>query len=225
VICAPFALRDAKDWFGAYHYTGTAAGYRFLATAEDGQVLCVIGIGRGANRCGVGDKFGLTAFVGDLEITRVACHPNAPRNTASRSIAMICRHLAGEGIEWLFSYADSGEGHHGGIYQAVNAAFVGSTARQWVNFEMDGKRVSKRKVSGRFGHTRWPEVEAIAADQGVILRKVEWHPKLTYILNIAKDARRRKLIAERLAGVSLPYPKPDTAKSTITPYRNHRGRA
>lgn len=195
-----------------------------MAAVEGDQVLCVIGIGRGANRFGVGDKFGLTKFAGDLEITRVACHPDAPRNTASRSIAMACKHLSSEGIEWLFSYADSGEGHHGGIYQAVNATFVGSTARQWVNFELDGKRVSKRKVSGLFGHTRWPEVERIAAAQGSVLRRVEWYPKLTYILNIAKDSRRRSEIAAILDAVSLPYPKPETAKTTITPYRNHRTR-
>lgn len=212
----------AKDWFGLFHYTGTAAGSRFFAMSVDGRVVCMMGVGRGGNRFGVGAKYGLEDFAGDLEITRVACHPDAPRNTASQAIAAACRTLARDGVEWLFSYADSAEGHHGGIYQAVNATFVGSTAKQWVNFELDGKRVSKRLVSGRFGHTRWPEVQETAAGVGSTLRRVDWLPKLTYILNIASDKRRAQALAKRLKAIALPYPKPETARTTITPYRNHR---
>lgn len=211
----------AKAWFAGYHYTGTAAGHRFFGVALDGDLMAVVAVGRGGNRFGVADKFGLTEWRGDLEITRLACHPDAPRNTASKALALVSAALAEEGVAWVFSYSDSAQGHHGGIYQAVNAVYVGTDAKQWVNFELDGRRVSKRAVSGRFGHTRWPEVKDLAAEQGAVLRKVPWQPKHTYILPIAKDRRVRKRIRRCLAGRQLPYPKRGCTV-TPTPYRNHR---
>lgn len=214
---------EAVDWFGRYHYTGTASGFRFFKLCHIGEIWAMVAIGRGGNRFGVGDKFGITDFVGELEITRVACSPDAPRNTASMAVAAVCRKLAQDGIEWLVSYADTAQGHHGGIYQALGAAFVGTDARQWVNFELDGKRVSKRLVSGRFGHTRWPEVQILAMEMGHRLERVDWMPKLTYILNIASDPKRKKALAAILDQRSLAYPKRDADLTKLkTPYRNHR---
>jgi hypothetical protein len=208
----------AADWFGRYHYTGTVGGCRFFLFDD----LCMVAFGRGANRFGIADKFNLLAVPGGLEITRVACHPDAPRNTASRCVAAACKILATEGLQWVFSYSDTAQGHHGGIYQALGAIFVGTDAKQWVNFELDGKRVAKRMVSGRFGHTRWPEVAAIAASRGHDLKRVPWMPKLTYILPIGGPASRRK-IRKLLADRALPYPKrSDDLAALATPYRNHR---
>ena len=216
------ALRgEAKNWFGRYHYTGTAAGHRFLAVEDSEGVAAIVAIGRGGNRFGVADKFGLTEWPGNLEITRVACRPDAARNTASCAISMACKALAKEGVAWLFSYSDTAQGHHGGIYQAVNAVYVGTDAKQWVNFELDGTRISKRAVSGRFGHTRWPEVRDVAKALGHDLRKVPWQPKYTYILPIVEDRKARKILYAHLAARSLPYPKRG-GDVVPTPYRNHR---
>lgn len=194
---------DARRWFGLYHYTGTAAGHLFLKA----EGLGMIGIGRGGNRFGVAGKFGLEGVAGGLEITRVAVDPTAPRNTASRLIAAALRCMAERGCDWLFSYADSAQGHHGGIYQAVGAHYVGTDAKQWVNFSLDGLRVSKRKVSGMFGSTRWPEVRDVAAERGLLLERVEWKPKLTYILIATADRKKRRALTEILAPRSLPYVK------------------
>ena len=214
-------LSEAKAWFGRFHYTGTAAGHAFYALEDGGAVLAMVAVGRGGNRFGVAEKFGLGAFPGGLEITRVACAPDAPRNTASRAVAAVLRTLAAEGLTWVFTYADSAHGHHGGIYQALGAIYVGTDARQWVNFELDGLRVSKRAVSGRFGHTRWPEVRELAAQAGHVLRKVAWAPKHTYVLLCDPDRRTRRALLAALASRSLPYPK--RGQPVVpTPYRNHR---
>lgn len=212
--------REAQDWFGRLHYTRSAAGHRFFMFDE----LAMLAIGRGGNRFGVGDKFGLLDFVGGFEITRVACAEDAPRNTASRAIAALSKALGAEGVEWLFSYADSAQGHHGGIYQAVGAVYVGTDAKQWVNFALDGERVAKRKISGMFGHTRWPEVRELAEVQGRVLERVVWAPKHTYILVTAADRGRRFLIHRALSNCSLPYPKRGEPVAP-TPYRNRRPRS
>lgn len=208
---------QAQDWFGRLHYTRSAAGHRFFLFDD----RAMLAIGRGGNRFGVGDKFGLLDFVGGFEITRVACAPDAPRNTASQAISALCRRLGTEGIEWLFSYADSAQGHHGGIYQAVGATYVGTDAKQWVNFALDGERVAKRKVSGMFGHTRWPEVQELAAEKGHRLERVNWAPKLTYLLNTATQRKRRRALQKVLDARALPYPKRGEDVQP-TPYRNHR---
>lgn len=213
--------KAAAAWFALYHYTGTCGGTRFFSWDNGDQRLALVAIGKGGNRYGVGDKFGLLTWKGDLEITRVACSPDAPKNTASKAVSEVLRTLAAEGYQWIFTYADSAQGHHGGIYQALNGIYVGTDAKQWVNFEMDGKRVSKRAVSGRFGHTRWPEVAEIAASAGHVLKRVPWKPKLTYIIPIAADRRDRRAITRTLASVALPYVK---RGETVAPtkYRNHR---
>lgn len=208
---------QAQEWFGQLHYTRSAAGHRFFMFGDQ----AMLAIGRGGNRFGVGGKFGLLAFSGGFEITRVACAADAPRNTASRAIAALCKQLGAEGIDWLFTYADSAQGHHGGIYQAVGATYVGTDAKQWVNFALNGERVAKRKISGMFGHTRWPEVRDLAAEKGMQLERVPWAPKLTYIIITTTDRKRRKRIAELLAPRALPYVKRGEG-ITPTPYRNRR---
>ena len=214
-------LPEAKVWFAQYHYTGTAAGHRFYAWIGDDGVEGLVAFGRGGNRFGVADKFGLNAWAGGLEITRVACRPDAPRNTASKMVAAALRELAADGEQWVFTYADTAHGHHGGIYQALNAVYVGTDAKQWVNFELDGLRVAKRAVSGRFGHTRWPEVAYIAAAAGHALRKVQWAPKHTYIIPCAVDRKTRRDVVRVLANRALPYPKRGEI-IVPTPYRNSR---
>lgn len=217
-------LLEAKAWFAQYHYTGTAAGHRFYAWLGDDVIDGVVGFGRGGNRFGVADKFGLNAWAGGLEITRVACHPDAPRNTASKMVAAALRQLAADGEHWVFTYADTAHGHHGGIYQALNAVYVGTDAKQWVNFELDGLRVAKRAVSGRFGHTRWPEVRDLAAEAGHVLCKVAWCPKHTYVLPITRDRKARRAIQAALRPLALPYPR--AGQPVVpTPYRNHRPKA
>jgi hypothetical protein len=214
----------ASEWFASRHYTGTFGGTRAFMCRADDAVVAVVAVGRGGNRFGVGDKFGLGKWRGDIEITRVACEVDAPRNTASKAVAAVLRVLAGEGLDWVFTYADSAHGHHGGIYQALNAVYVGTDAKQWVNFELDGRRVAKRAISGRFGHTRWPEVADLAAAAGHVLKKVPWAPKHTYILPISGDAKTRRAMVAHLRSLALPYPK--RGEPVIaTPYRNHRPKA
>jgi hypothetical protein len=213
VILREASRAEAQDWFGRLHYTRSAAGHRFLLA----EGLAMVGIGRGGNRFGVADKFGLLDFPGGFEITRVACHPTAPRNTASRTVAAVLKLLGEEGTVWVFSYADSAQGHHGGIYQALGAWYVGTDAKQWVNFALDGERVAKRKISGMFGHTRWPEVRDLAAAKGHSLERVAWAPKHTYILACAQRKDLDRVLSQRV----LPYPKRDQPV-VPTPYRNHR---
>lgn len=195
----------AKRWLNAYHYLGgTHAVWSFGVFAPD--LVAVVSVGQPANRNGVASKFGLQAWPGNHEITRVAVHPDAPRNTASRAIALVCRAYAQRGHDWLFSYADTGQGHHGGIYQALNAVYLGLSAAR-TGWLLDGEAVHVRTLANRYGCDGARLVERLR-DEGRSLELVAGGrtAKHTYVLPIGTPAVRRA-IRRHLAPQALPYPK------------------
>ena len=207
----PVGRATADRWFGMYHYSGTSGtvnGKAFGVYA--GDAVSLVAIGPSANKDGLAKRYGLEAYTGNVEIVRVAVHPDSPKNTASRSVALVCHYVSRWfGLEWLFSYADTGQGHHGGIYQALNAIYVGTTPARH-GYLLDGESIHPRAVVHMFGTESWAKVSRMAAERGKELVKVQDMntPKHTYILPIAGPATRRK-IRQHLSSYSLPYPKPD----------------
>lgn len=199
----------AAEWCGRYHYTrtpGTVNATHYGAFAPD--LMATVSIGYAANEHGVAKRLGLTSWQGNREITRVACHPLAPRNTASRVIAAVCGlHHEATGDLWLFSYADTGAGHHGGIYQALNAAYVGMTEPR-PGFILDGRPTHPRAIVHKFGTQAWPVCRDIAKARGMTLERVADMntPKHAYVLAVG-DRRSRRAIRKALEPFVLPYPK------------------
>lgn len=208
--------QTSTAWFGSYHYLAD----RHPASRDWGvfapDLMGVVAVGESANVSGLAARFGLTGWRGNKEITRVAVHPDSPPNTASRAIALVLSELARGGLEWAFSYADTGQGHHGGIYQALNAAYVGlSPARH--GYLLDGEAIHPRQVVQLFG-TEGASVFQLAAAQGRELRRVVGMsaPKHTYILPVGpphiRAAIRRALVAH-----TKPYPKRAEGVEETTP--------
>jgi len=203
--------QTAKNWTREYHYSATAGGggatyYGAFAPDMIGLVI----IAQPTNRFGVAAKYGIETIPGNMEISRVAVHPEAPRNSASRIIAMACRQYHQQtGLEWLFSYADTGQGHHGGIYQALNSIYVGISP-PLPGYLIDGKAIHPRTVVSRFGTQAWPRVRNLAAAMGNELVKVPDMntAKHTYILPIG-NRRTQKSIRRALEQHVKPYPKRD----------------
>ena len=109
-------------------------------------------------------------------------------------------------VPFVLSYADTTQGHHGGIYQACGFHYVGPTASGHIGFNCpDGSFVHGRNCNGRFG-TR--SVEAMAKI------KPDWSPvygmpKHLYIFPLR---RHWKTLARVHGWKSLPYPKPSAAR-------------
>ena len=199
----------AGNWIPKYHYSGTigAPNSRFFGLFAP-DMVCVVGCGFSANTAGLVSRFMLERWNGNKEIVRVAAHPTAPFNTPSKSVSMVCRLLRASGLEWVFSYADTGQNHHGGIYQALNAIYVGvSPANQ--GYILDGEPVHGRRIVHMFG-TRGVESPQLAAERGM---KLEIIPdmnaeKHTYILPIGSPSVNRA-IRKTLKKFAKPYPKRD----------------
>jgi hypothetical protein len=199
----------AAEWCGRYHYSGTpgGAGATYYG-AFSPDLIAVVIIAQPTNVAGVAAKYGLENFSGNMEIARVAVHPDAPRNTASRVISLACKsHHTATHDEWLFSYADTGQGHHGGIYQALNSVYVGiSPARP--GYVMDGSPIHPRTLVSTFGTQAWPRVAELARERGSHLERVMDMntAKHTYILPIG-NKRSRQAIVKALQPYVKQYPK------------------
>ena len=104
---------------------------------------------------------------------------------------------------FALSYADTGHGHHGGIYQATNFHYVGVFASGHIGYQAeDGSFVHRRICNGRFGTSG---IEGIAKIKPAWL-PVYGEPKHLYIFPLRQ---KWKKIAVQQGWEPLPYPKPD----------------
>lgn len=205
----PISRGTAAQWCSKYHYLEGAgsANWNYGVYTDDLDLVCVVVLTMPANLHGVAAKYGLESIPGNIEITRVATRPDAPKNTTSRCIALALKAYAQEsGNQWVFSYADTGQNHHGGIYQALNAVYVGKT-KAASGFILDGKVVHSRTVGRHYGSSTNEALEVLR-QQGLNIERVAdvKTPKHLYILPIGSAASRRK-ISKILQDYALSYPK------------------
>lgn len=138
----------------------------------------------------------------------------------SRLVAWTCRAVKAAGIaDLLISYADSTQGHFGGIYQACGWRFHGKRPAKLDGYIMpDGSFVPARTATKRFGCNRRHEL----ATRGIMPHFDTGKYLYWRALTPAGQAK-----AERLGLLDRPYPKPRRAgfgkpsKAARTPPRRH----
>jgi len=132
------------------------------------------------------------------ELNRLVVADWAPKNTASRFIAEAFSMLSAHGDFIVVSYADTGWGHTGYVYQATNFLYTGCSKPRTDVDPGPGK------------HSRHYE----PTDEARAKRKFR-SPKHRYVIFVGPN--RRKLRRE-LAYPVLPYPKaPSLRYDTINP--------
>lgn len=197
-----------RRWVESWHYShrypgGGTVGYGVFAP----DMVALVTVSTATNASGVAKRYDLELFPGNYEISRVVAHPNAPKNTASRAIAACFPAWRARGWEWLFSYADTGQNHHGGIYQALNCLYVGLSPAER-GYLLDGQPIHPRTLVANYGTRAWPAVQQLAEKQGKQLERIDGMntAKHTYIVLCGQPASR-KAIRKHLADRVLPYPK------------------
>src|SRR5690606_16022678 len=97
---------------------------QFVGAWEDGAFIGVVIFSRG-NASGIGKPYGLKQTE-VCELTRVAMRNHV--TPVSRILRFAIKFLKqrSPGIKLLVSYADPGQDHHGGIYQASNWIYTGT---------------------------------------------------------------------------------------------------
>ncbi len=119
---------------------------------EDNIFVGVVLFGYGATQH-LGKPYNLT-MQQCCELVRIALkkHINPVSKMLSISLKFLKKH--NPGIKLVVSFADSTQGHHGGIYQATNWLYTGKTASAVFYRDPTGKlwhprRASKNKILGK----------------------------------------------------------------------------
>lgn len=205
----------ARSWIERWHYSHTMPGGGTSCWGLfRGDMVALCTISEPTNPYGLAPRYSLQAWNGNKELSRLVVHPDAPKMTASTAVAAFMRTWHVElGFDWLFSYADTGQGHHGGVYQAVNSVYVGMTGSMhyWL---LNGVEWHNRSINAKYGTGVREDLIEIAKRNGDELIYVAdgATPKHTYILLCGTPATRRA-IRKHLEPFAKPYPKrgPDLA--------------
>jgi len=79
----------------------------------------------------------------------------------TKLIRLCCSQLKADGFDLLVSYADTEQGHHGGIYQAAGWNYSGIRCTTESKLMINGQKVHRRSVYQQFGTCSLPKVQAI----------------------------------------------------------------
>jgi hypothetical protein len=155
---------------------------------ENEEYVGAIIFGHGANPS-IGKPYGLTIYE-VCELTRVALK-NSHMYPVSKYLSIAIKFLKkrNPGIRLIVSYADTGQGHHGGIYQATN----------WI-YEGVSKGVASIIFKGKSWHmkalrTSYPGIDIKK------LRKTAPSDKHKYLMPLDEEMRYK------VSKLSKPYPK------------------
>lgn len=171
---------------------------------EDGAFIGCVLFGRGSNM-NIGSPFGLSQ-VECCELVRIAMDKH--KTFVSRIIRLSIKKLqeTSKGIRLVISYADTGQGHAGKVYQASNWIYIGMTKNGTAQILVNGKLLHKRTACSFYGTS------------SAELLKGEWvqpPEKHRYIYPLDRAMRRQVL------PLSQPYPKCEQLEAVPT----HQGRS
>lgn len=146
----------------------------------------------------IGKPFGLVQKE-ICELVRVALNPNH-RSPVSKCIAIACRVLKKSmpGLKLIVSFADTSQGHHGGIYQAGGWVFVGS--EEYHAYRVLGCVVHPRTLYDRYG-VGGQSIPWLRKHVDPFAERVRNGIKHKYVMPL--DAT----LMSKLKTISKPYPK------------------
>lgn len=194
-----------------WHYSKTIPVGKLVKIGvwEDNKYIGAVLFGRGANN-NLGKAFNLKQDE-VCELVRVAL--KAHKTQVSKIIAIAIKLLkkTNPGLKLIVSYADSGQNHHGGIYQAGNWIYdMSSNAMSTV---INGKKYHNKSVYSKYGYNGLKKL----IDNGINASHVKDDPKHRYLMPLNKEMR------EKIKKTAKPYPK--RVKQAIASHQDDSGRA
>ena len=180
-----------------WHYSKSVPAGKLVKVGvwEDDKFIGVILYSRGA-ASNIGSPFGLDQTQ-VCELTRVAMRRH--ESHVSRALAISLRMLKQlcPAMRLVVSFADTEQGHHGGIYQANGWWYIGDSASD-SEYRIHGKKMHRKTVYSRYGNQSVPWLKANVDPHMVVVRT---EPKHKYVKPL--DAG----MAKSLETMKLPYPK------------------
>lgn len=144
------SFQAAKFAVTRWHYSHSMPSGKLIKIGvweNEKFIGCVI-FGRGGNN-DLGTPYGLTQLQ-TCELVRIALtkHETPVSRIVAIAIKMLKKHCPG--LKLIVSFADAGQNHHGGIYQAGNWIYNGHTPVP-KEYYVYGKRTHARSVISKYG--------------------------------------------------------------------------
>jgi hypothetical protein len=234
VYVAPISKSIAKDIIVKKHYTHAWTACRYSLgiyykednlTTFDGDKLigCIIyGFPVGA-KAPTSVCEGLTKD-NVLELTRLYCDDGYGSNIESFALGQSFKWLKenDKAIKVLISYADNGQKHLGGIYQATNWIYQGlnTDIALMPNYGISLSDNPFKWIHSRTVFSTWGSnnLEHLRKEIGKSGYKEFWRreepPKHRYIQILAQDKKEKKDLVKRLKHPILSYPKDASSYNT-----------
>jgi hypothetical protein len=189
----------AKHAVENWHYSERMPASKLLKVGawESGRFIGVVIFGGGGGNSTHGGKYGLKKAGDVCELVRVALRDHV--TPVSRIVAIALRFLnkSNPNLRMVVSFADTSQGHHGGIYQAGNWVYTGLTAPDR-EFHVKGQILHPRTINAR----GWQMVESWLRDNvDPSARLVKTPGKHRYLMPLDADMRAS------IMHLSKPYPK------------------
>lgn len=173
---------------------------------ENGTYIGAVVFSRGATPTLL-NPFGLTATQG-CELTRIALTNHVVQVSRVVKLAIVFLKKHCPELRLIVSFADPSEGHHGGIYQAGNWVYSGTSSPSTEYIGPDGKRWHARMVKKQGFTTVQGKVrKVLTPDQCIPVKKPGKH---RYLMPLDDEMR------ERIAPLSKPYPKRDKQAMAVS---------
>lgn len=170
----------------------------YIGVWENARFIGVVIFGIGGGNATNGEKYGLSRFeMAELERVALDRH-NTP---VSRIVSVAIRMLKKQSpkLKCLISYADPAQNHHGGIYQAMNWVYTGTTP--------PGRGLKDSR--GKIHHSRVVSDAGVNRQFGSMKKVRTWNSGTKIIL----PGKHRYLLAlddetrSRIEKLRKPYPK------------------
>ena len=189
----------AKHAIMRWHYSRQLPKSKLVKIGvwEDDKFRGAIIYGLGANRH-IARPFGLKSTE-VAELVRVALAPGRAHPT-SQCVAISLKLLRRQspGLKLVVSYADSGQGHAGTIYQATNWIFLGGSEQSYI--KVLGKVEHPRSLYDRYGRNG-QSIPWLRQNIDPRADRVPMPPKWKYVYAFDKPLRRK------LEALAQPYPR------------------
>lgn len=205
LLVAPCTRAAAKFAAQRWHYSGTLPNGKIACFGvwESNRFIGAIVYGRGANNH-MSRPYGLTQTE-CVELVRIALTEHAAPVTQMIAASLRQLRAACPGLRLVVSYADTAQGHHGGVYQAASWLYTGARGSSDAYYLVNGERTHGRTVSNFARYRKRPDetsldyVRRTVDPQAHRMRNLPI--KHRYIMPLNKTTRRV------LRRMHLPYPQ------------------
>lgn len=196
----PFS--EAKEWVLYKHYAHRVPSICFAFGLYRGGVLegvCTFGIPPSQDL--IIGAIGIEYKDNFLELNRLVVNDGLPRNALSFFVSQCLKMLPRPMV--VISYADSGKGHHGYIYQATNWVYTG-LSKPHTDYLPEGmENAHQRTISGK-SVAEWRKTTNLV--------KVERSQKYRYFQFLGDKRQVRKMRKDLKFPVVKDYPKGDNTR-------------